>query len=489
MPMRILSIIKFFTLCLLLELAVMPGILFASANGGAHHDPIAPVILVVTGVLVFALIGRFIARRFGQPAVLGELLIGVAVGNFAYFYGYDFIIILRESTALFDIVDQTLSGTSLETAALNVLDEDKARTLITVFESPYRVIFLQITNTIDIFSRYGVIFLLFLVGFETSTEEMRKVGGGSIRVAVVGVVLPFILGLSIIHFLMPGMSLNVGLFIAATLGATSIGITARVMHDLHSSNTKEAHIILGAAVMDDILGLIILSIVSGIVVAGRLELFDVFSNITMAILFLGGAIFIGPHLLRSIIYLVRHLDLVEAKMFISHTFMMVLAWMANLVGLAAIIGAFTAGLILHDAYFHRWGHYKDHQYSVKDLIMPLEVILVPIFFVLMGVQVKLETFFDFRVVTLAVGLLVAAIVGKVISGVVAGKGINRWAVGVGMMPRGEVGLIYASIGKTLGVVSDSLFSAIVLMVIITTLITPPFLKLALERKRETESSD
>ena len=116
--------------------------------------------------------------------------------------------------------------------------------------------------------------------------------------------------------------------------------------------------------------------------------------------------------------------------------------------------------------------------------MPLEVILVPIF-LLMGVQVKLETFYDFRVVTMAAGLVVAAIVGKVISGGVAGKGINRWAVGVGMMPRGEVGLIYASIGKTLGVGSDSLFSAIVLMTTITTLITPSFLKLAMERKRET----
>jgi Kef-type K+ transport system membrane component KefB len=480
--MRISSILKFFITCLLLELAVMPGILFASENGGVHHDPIAPVILVVTGVLVFAFIGRFIARKLGQPGVLGELLIGVAVGNFAYFFGYDFIIILRESTALFDIVDQTLSGTSLEKAAFNVLDEDKARTLIAVFESPYKVILLQIANTIDIFSRYGVIFLLFLVGFETSTEEMRKAGVRSIRVALVGVILPFILGLTIVRFLMPEISLTVGLFIAATLGATSIGITARVMHDLHHSNTKEAHIILGAAVIDDILGLVILAVVSGIVVTGGLELFSVASNIFMALIFLGGAIWIGPYFLKFIIYLVRNLDLIEAKMFISHTFMMILAWMANLVGLAAIIGAFTAGLILHDAYFYRWGHYKDHQYSIKDLIMPLEVILVPIFFVLMGVQVKLETFFDLRVVTLAAGLLVAAILGKVVCGIVAGKGINRWAVGIGMMPRGEVGLIYASIGKTLGVVSDSLFSAIVLMVIITTLITPPFLKFALERK-------
>ena len=168
-------------------------------------------------------------------------------------------------------------------------------------------------------------------------------------------------------------------------------------------------------------------------------------------------------------------------MFISFLFVMVLAWLANLAGLATIIGAFTAGLILHDAYFRHWGHEREHTVCIRDLIMPLEVILVPIFFVLMGIQVKLETFLDLNVVILASGLLVAAIVGKVFAGFGAARGSNRWAVGFGMLPRGEVGLIFAAIGKTLGVIDDFLFSAVVLMVVVTTLIAPPLLKATLRR--------
>jgi Kef-type K+ transport system membrane component KefB len=155
---------------------------------------------------------------------------------------------------------------------------------------------------------------------------------------------------------------------------------------------------------------------------------------------------------------------------------MVLAWMANLVGLATIVGAFTAGLILHEAYFRDCRVDAERLYTIKDLIMPLEVILVPIFFVLMGIQVKLESFLDPEVVFAAAGLLIAAAVGKIAAGYFAGRSVNRLAVGFGMMPRGEVGLIFAAIGKTLGVINDSLFSAVVLMVIITTLATPPLLK-------------
>jgi Kef-type K+ transport system membrane component KefB len=167
---------------------------------------------------------------------------------------------------------------------------------------------------------------------------------------------------------------------------------------------------------------------------------------------------------------------------------MVLAWLANLVGLATIVGAFAAGVILHDAYFHHWGKIDEHQYSIRDLIAPLEVILVPIFFVLMGIQVKLESFFDLHVVLMAFGLILAAIIGKLLSGIGAERGTNRLAIGIGMMPRGEVGLVFASIGKSLEVFSDELFSALVLMVIVTTLFTPPLLKHALfnnKRKRIT----
>jgi Kef-type K+ transport system membrane component KefB len=455
-------------------------------NGAVHEDPVAPVILGVTGILFFAVLGRFGARKLGQPSVLGELIMGVILGNVAYLYGVDIILVLREGTAVFEMVQQVLAGRTLEAAALATLDGDAAQRLLAIFQGPHGSQMLAVAQTVDIFSRYGVIFLLFLVGLETSVQEMRKVGGDSIRVAIVGVALPFVLGFGAARLLMPELSISVDLFVAATLGATSVGITARVLQDLGRSQSRESHIILGAAVMDDILGLVMLAIVSGIIVSGGVALGNVVSIIALALLFLVSALVLGPYFLDFTINLVRRLDLIEAKMFISFLFVMVLAWLANLVGLATIVGAFTAGLILHDAYFKHWGRADEHQFSIKDLIMPLEVILVPIFFVLMGIQVKLESFFDWHVVTMAGGLLVAAVIGKIASGLVTGRGVNKFAVGIGMMPRGEVGLIFASIGKSLGVISDALFSAVVLMVIVTTLATPPLLKLALVRQKRDE---
>jgi Kef-type K+ transport system membrane component KefB len=167
---------------------------------------------------------------------------------------------------------------------------------------------------------------------------------------------------------------------------------------------------------------------------------------------------------------------------------MVLAWLANLVGLATIVGALTAGLILSESYFRFCSLTDDSHVSIKSLIMPLEVILVPIFFILMGIQVKLETFLDPEVLTMAAGLLLAAILGKIAAGLGARKTRKRITVGVGMMPRGEVGLIFAAIGKGLGVISDALFSAVVLMVIVTTLLAPPLLKLALGRDDTREDA-
>ena len=150
-------------------------------------------------------------------------------------------------------------------------------------------------------------------------------------------------------------------------------------------------------------------------------------------------------------------------------------------GLATIIGAFTAGLILHDTYFDHWDNDKECPVCIKSLIMPLEVILVPIFFVLMGLQVKLETFLQPGVMLLATGLLAAAILGKIVSGFGAFGVKNHWAIGIGMMPRGEVGLIFAAIGKSLGVINDVLFSAVILMVVVTTLLSPPLFKTCLKR--------
>jgi len=295
------------------------------------------------------------------------------------------------------------------------------------------------------------------------------------------VLLPFALGFGSSWLLIPDISLHTSLFLGAALGATSIGISVMVLQELNMESTKVARIILGAAVLDDILGLLLLSIVSGIVVTGGINAEQILIVIAMTAIFLTAAVYLGPMLLKLVIALVRHLDLLEAKMFISFLFVMILAWMANLAGLATIIGAFTAGLIMHDAYFKHWGRVSEHSVCIKDLIMPLEVILVPIFFVLMGIQVKLETFLDWQVIILSAGLLLSAIVGKVFAGLGATSGNNRLAIGIGMLPRGEVGLIFAAIGKSLDVINDALFSAIVLMVILTTLLAPPLLKYSLQR--------
>jgi Kef-type K+ transport system membrane component KefB len=458
----------------------------ASPMDALHSDPIAPVILGVTGILFFAVIGRFAARRFGQPSVLGELVMGVLLGNLAYYFSLDLILVLREGPAIFELAKMAVAGAPLDLAAFVTLSADTAAQVLWVLQGPDGGQILQVAQTVDVFSRYGVIFMLFLVGLDTSVVEMRKVGRDSALVAITGVVAPFVLGFAATRLLMPQLSLNTDLFIAATLGATSVGITARVLRDLHKEHSREAHVILGAAVMDDMLGLLMLAIVSGIIVSGGVEFINVLTIVVLAVLFIAGVLYLGPYFLRLTIRLLCHLDLVEAKMFASYLFVMVLAWLANLVGLATIIGAFAAGLILNDSFFKYCGiPEEERSVSIKSLIMPLEVILVPIFFVLMGIQVKLETFMDTHVLFMAGGLLVAAIVGKLVCGYAARKGVNRLSVGLGMMPRGEVGLIFVAIGKSLGVINDALFSAIVLMVIITTLISPPLLKLALARTGET----
>ena len=296
------------------------------------------------------------------------------------------------------------------------------------------------------------------------------------------VIRPFILGFSTVLLLLPQLPLDSTLFIAATLGATSIGITANILDELGRSSSREGRIVLGAAICDDILGLVILTVVSGIVVSGSIDFAELITVVVVSSLFLVGVVALGPAIVRFAANIMGRLDIVEAKMFTSYLFVMVLAWAANLAGLATIIGAFAAGVVLSDQFFERHEQRGTRTVSIRELIMPLEVILVPIFFILMGIQVKLESFMSWRVVTLAAGLLLAAIVGKLLSGLGAAKPVSKLMVGIGMMPRGEVGLVFAAIGRTLGVISDEVFSAVVLMVIVTTLIAPPLLKLVVAKQ-------
>ena len=404
---------------------------------------------------------------------------GIVIGNVLTYLHYDLMIILREGTASLDITQLALAGVSWNEAASRVLGEEAGTELLKILRGPDGVEYLQVSQAVDIFSRYGVVFLLFHVGLDTCVAELQKVGGSSLRVALIGVLAPFVLGLATAWLLLPEASQAEQLFLAATLCATSIGITARVLRDLRQTRSQEAQIILGAAVMDDVLGLIMLAIVSGIVVTGSVALGDVVRTVVLAALFIIYSLVLGPYIIKLLIWLLCRLDILEAKLFISFIFVMFLAWIANLVGLATIVGAFAAGMLMMESQFERCRRFHQDKYTIKELFAPLEAILAPIFFVLMGIQVKLETFLDWHVITLAITLLLVAIIGKVLTGLVAEKGINRLAVGIGMTPRGEVGLVFASVGKGLGVIEAPTFSAIVLMVIITTLVTPPLLKLTM----------
>ncbi|QDT64796.1 cation:proton antiporter [Calycomorphotria hydatis] len=424
-------------------------------HSGGHADPVAPVLAGIIVILLCAKIGGDIFERISMPAVLGELVVGILIGNLDMLTGIDVL----------EFMEPLKNGGE--------------------GESPFSA-----AAILEILAGIGVILLLFEVGLESTVRQMMSVGVSSLIVAVLGVVVPIALGYgvgSIWHD-----SWQVPLFIGATLCATSVGITARVLKDLGKSQAKESQIILGAAVIDDILGLIVLAICSGLITAtasgasgGESGLaFELFKIVALSFGFVGGALLLGvlkfPKVLfRLASFLSGHGLLVTTALVICFGF----SWAANAVGLATIVGAFAAGLILENA------HYEDlerhENVDLEEAIKPLTALLVPIFFVEMGMKVDLLSFADASVWGLASLLVVAAIIGKqVCSFGVMEPGLNRFAVGLGMIPRGEVGLIFANEGSKLvadgvSVIDASTYSAIVVMVMVTTLVTPPLLSWSL----------
>jgi Kef-type K+ transport system membrane component KefB len=434
------------------------------------------VILGVTGIVCFAIIGRYIAQRLGQPTVLGELLIGLVLGNLGYLFGVDLLLVLREGPVIFDLLNVAMNDESVASAA-NAVFGAKAPELLAILQGPDGGALLLVAHVVDVFSRYGVIFLLFLVGLDNSVSQMRAVGGASLRVAVIGVLFPFGLTWLAVALVAPELPWSTDILVAATFVATSIGITAGVLEEMNAGQSTEGRVILGAAVLDDVFGLLVLAIVSGIIVSGSVDMLDMGETVLLAVVFLLGALWLGTYLLRGIVHLLRSFDVVEMKLFSAFLFVMILAWTASLVGLASIVGAFTAGLILHDEAFAKLPRAKE-QSTIKELVRPFEVVLAPIFFVTMGIQVKLEDLLSADTLLLAGALTLAGGIGKIASGWGSERGSNRWMVGFGMMPRGEVALIFASIGTTLGVLGDSVFAAIVLAVAFTSLLAPPLMRIA-----------
>lgn len=425
---------------LLLAAVLAPGIAFAT-QGDGHADPMASLALALVIVLAVAKLGGELAVRLGQPAVLGELLAGVLVGNLS------------------------LVGFS---------------TLDTLWESP----------SLDMLARLGVLVLLFEVGLESTVGQMLKVGVPSLLVATLGVAVPFGLGWGTSAWLQPAQSVYVHAFVGATLCATSVGITARVFQDLGRLQTSEARIILGAAVIDDVMGLVVLAVVSGVITAvgggGALSFGGIAIIVLKAAAFLVVSLVLGVYLSPKLFNLASRLQARGVLLALGLAWCFLLAWLSSLIGLAPIVGAFAAGLILEDVHYR--GFVDRGEHSLEELIRPISAFLVPVFFVLMGLRTDLRAFAAPGVLGLALVLTLAAALGKQACALgVWRPGVDRLTVGLGMIPRGEVGLIFANIGLSLHiggepVIDRNTFSALVVMVILTTLITPLALKARLGRR-------
>ncbi len=421
-------------------LTFLPTVAWASGGSESFQSTLLALVVILTG----AKLGGDLAQRAGQPAVLGELVAGVVLGN--------------------------LHVLGIE--ALGFIAHDPM---------------------IDVLAQLGAVVLLFEVGLESTVAQMAKVGLPATAVALLGVIAPMLLGWGVGAWLLPEHSLYVHLFLGAALSATSVGITARVLQDLGQSQTPEARIILGAAVIDDVLGLVLLAAVSGLIHAAdqgvAVTIGPLLWIVAKAVLFLFGALALGRTVMPRLYQRAARLRGDGILLGVSLAFAFLLAWAAGAAGLAPIVGAFAAGLVLEGAMFEPFAR-KGETHELEELIRPVGQLLAPVFFVVMGFRVDLAAFADPSVLGLAGALTVAAVLGKQACMLGTGPGVRRFAVGVGMIPRGEVGLIFANIGLGLkikgeSVIDPSTFTAVVIMVIVTTLVTPPVLTWAMREPRDS----
>lgn len=389
--------------------------------------------LLIALLVIFAAAKLFgeLAERIGQPAVLGEMIGGIVVG---------------------------VSG-------LHWIDAHDP--------------------VLHVLAEMGVLLLLFLIGLETDIHRLLSVGGASGAVAATGVVLPLAAGYGVGAWL--GYSTTVSLFLGAALTATSVGITARVLSDLGHLKSDESQVILGAAVVDDILGLVLLTVIGAVAAGEPLTLYGVTKIFAVAFGFVIVAVVAGSLLAPRLIALVTRLRVGKALFFASLMCAFGLAYLAHLAGSALIIGAFAAGLVLA-----KTDRGRDIEHEVYDVAQ----FFIPIFFVSVGAAVDLGALNPFKAETrpfFIVGILltIVAIAGKLLAGYTAfGRPLRKLVIGVGMVPRGEVGLIFAQLGLSAGLLSTGLYSSVALMVMITTFVAPPALRalLSSQERQDAESA-
>jgi len=378
------------------------------------------ILLQLFVLILFAKIAAIIFEFVRLPPLVGEIVAGIIIGN----------------TFIFDLLQL---GTNIE--VLSVLAE------------------------------IGVIFLLFAIGLETPFSDLKRVGGTAILVAILGVIFPFMFGYLLI--VSSGFPQVEALFIGAAMTATSIGITARVIKDMNMMNSIESKVIIGAAVIDDVLGLVILAMISGIASGGAMDIVGTVMVAALAVIFVVAVVFVGSGLLPKVRKQVREFrtptPVMSMRRKISPLAVAIivcfgLSAAASYFGLAAIIGAFLAGMV--------FAEFKD-LFPVGEQFEAINEFLVPFFFLYIGISVDLSAFGG--VAILALMITFVAIATKFIG---CGLGAYRLGVksaaivGVGMAPRGEVGLIIASVGLTIGSISNDMFSIVVFMSLLTTLVAP-----------------
>ncbi|MDR2773055.1 MAG: cation:proton antiporter [Elusimicrobiota bacterium] len=374
-------------------------------------------------ILVAAKIFGEIALKCGQSAIIGELIAGVIIGP---------------------------------------------SVLGLIYETP----------TFAAIGELGAVILLFEAGLSTNIKEFAKAGGWATAVAFMGVIFPYLLGYFV--FIAFGMSTTSAIFAGAVLTATSVGITARVFLELNKLDTEEAKIVLGAAVIDDVIGLTILAVVSKLVAGSEITITGIVEITGVAVLFLVLVIGLGLLIAPKLFEFVNKMKQEFVVFIMGISFCLIIASFSMKADLAPIVGAFAAGLILSNIKFTK---------EIKAGVKPLYAFLVPIFFVLMGTKVDVSIFnplpAENRTILMLAGVLfVVAFIGKAAAGfVVLKKQINKLLIGVAMVPRGEVGLIFASMGLTLGVFEQSIYSALVVVIMLTTFVTPILLKVLISRNK------
>ncbi|MEO1394505.1 MAG: cation:proton antiporter [Cyanobacteria bacterium J06634_5] len=438
----------------------LPPLLAATPESEYGSWVLAGVLLTLVVIYAASKLGGELSKRLNLPPVLGELVGGVVVGVSAlHLLVFPETGATAEGSAIMDLL-----------SALGGLD---AAAVTHIFESQSEVV--------SVLAELGVIVLLFEIGLESDLRELTKVGSQAALVAVVGVAAPFVLGTAGLVMLFHSPVIP-AIFAGAALTATSIGITSKVLSELGHLKSTEGQIIVGAAVIDDVLGIIVLAVVASLAKTGEVDLLNVVYLIVSASGFLLGSIFLGKFFNRSFEAIADKLQTRGALLIPAITFAFVMAFLANVIHLEAILGAFAAGLVLDET---------DKRKELDHQVMPIADLLVPIFFVTVGAKADLGVLNpavpDNRAgLAIAAFLIAVAIIGKLITGwAVFGKpGINRLAIGVGMIPRGEVGLVFAGIGSASGVLDKPLEAAIIMMVILTTFLAPPLLQMVLNEPAE-----